>query len=192
MKCNNFALPISNPPGAIMKISVLRIGHRIFRDQRITTHCALASRAFGADEIIVVGDKDDKLIEHVSSTVKRWGGKFKISHAESWRYILKQAKKEKTKLVHLTVYGELLKTKISTIRKDDKIMIIIGSSKVPGEIYQVADYNVSISNQPHSEVAALAVFLHEYFEGKELDKKFSKAKIKVVPQAKGKRVIGLR
>ena len=59
---------------------------------------------------------------------------------------------------------------------------------MPPEIYALADSNIAVSSQPHSEVAALAVFLHEYFDGKELEKKFKNAKIRVVPQERGKKV----
>ena len=34
-----------------MKIEVLRIGQRLVRDDRVTTHVALVSRAFGASKI---------------------------------------------------------------------------------------------------------------------------------------------
>ena len=36
-----------------MKIEVLRIGQRLVRDDRVTTHVALVSRAFGATKIIM-------------------------------------------------------------------------------------------------------------------------------------------
>ena len=52
-------------------INVLRIGHRISRDKRITTHVALVSRAFGADKIII--DTEDKKIEEtIRSTPSFW------------------------------------------------------------------------------------------------------------------------
>src|SRR5215217_8163531 len=38
-----------------MNISVLRIGHRLVRDDRVTTHAALVARAFGADMIYMTG-----------------------------------------------------------------------------------------------------------------------------------------
>ncbi|MBU2477332.1 tRNA (cytidine(56)-2'-O)-methyltransferase, partial [Candidatus Micrarchaeota archaeon] len=63
----------------------------------------------------------------------------------------------------------------------------VGAEKVPPQVYEKSDYNISIGNQPHSEIAALAVFLHELFEGKELNKKFSKGQIKIIPQKKGKK-----
>ena len=34
-------------------ISILRLGHRISRDKRITTHVALVARAFGANNIFI-------------------------------------------------------------------------------------------------------------------------------------------
>ena len=39
-------------------ITILRLGHRVVRDQRITTHVALTSRAFGADKIVISVEKD--------------------------------------------------------------------------------------------------------------------------------------
>ena len=175
-----------------MKISILRLGHRIFRDQRITTHCALVARAFGADKMIIVGDRDEKLQKNIEKISSTWGGNFRITHAANWKDSLKYAKKKGMKIVHLTVYGEPLTSRIPLIRTDDKIMVVIGGSKVPGEIYQIADYNIAVGNQPHSEVAALAIFLHELFEGREINRKFPKARIKVIPQQRGKKVIKIK
>ena len=45
-------------------IAVLRIGHRINRDKRITTHCALVARAFGAKKIFI--DTLDKINNEIS------------------------------------------------------------------------------------------------------------------------------
>jgi len=64
--------------------------------------------------------------------------------------------------------------------------------KVPTEVYQLADYNIGVTSQPHSEVAALAIFLHEYAEGKELEKEFGDAKIRIIPQAKTKKVVHVK
>jgi len=67
-------------------------------------------------------------------------------------------------------------------------MIFVGAEKVPGEVYKLSDWNVSVTNQPHSEIAALAVFMHELLKGKELGKKFRKAKVRILPTARGKKV----
>ncbi len=171
-----------------MKVSVLRIGHRVFRDQRITTHCALVARVFGADEIIVSGETDDKLVESVRKVALAWGGKFKTSQ-DNWKNVVK---KWKGPIVHLTMYGIPFGKRIGQIRKLSKskdVLVIIGAEKVPREMYNLADYNISITNQPHSEVAALAVFLHELFKGGELGRKFKNARIKLIPQEKGKKVV---
>jgi len=62
---------------------------------------------------------------------------------------------------------------------------------VPGTFFSddVSDFNVAVGNQPHSECTALAIFLDRFFKGKELSKDFKKAKIKVVPQERGKKTI---
>jgi len=55
-------------------------------------------------------------------------------------------------------------------------------------VYDRADWNVGVTNQPHSEVAALAVFLDRLFEGRELDREWVEADRRVIPQETGKRV----
>jgi hypothetical protein len=50
-----------------MNISVLRIGHRLVRDDRVTTHAALVARAFGADMIYMTGILDGSINDTVAS-----------------------------------------------------------------------------------------------------------------------------
>ncbi|MCS7134988.1 MAG: tRNA (cytidine(56)-2'-O)-methyltransferase, partial [Candidatus Aenigmarchaeota archaeon] len=92
----------------------------------------------------------------------------------------------------LTMYGINLPNIIEKIREIKDMLIIVGSEKVPAEIYELIDYQVAVTLQPHSEVAALAVFLDYYFEGKEMEKEFENAKIKIVPKEKGKKIIELQ
>jgi len=172
-----------------MTITVLRLGHRLRRDHRVTTHCALVSRAFGADAFVFSGERDSSIILSVNDVVKRWGGPFEISYTQTWRSWLS---KQKAKIVHLTMYGQELEKAIPRIRKvKGDLIIIIGGEKVPRDVYEMADYNVSVTLQPHSEVASIAVFLDRLFKGKELTKNFKKPTIKVVPQVKGKKVVKL-
>jgi len=166
-------------------IKVLRLGHRKKRDKRVTTHCALTARAFGANEIILSGERDDEIINTVTNVVKKWGGKFKIRYAKNWRREIKKFKKN-GRVAHLTFYGLPLQEVAPELRKEKKLLIVIGASKVPREVYSLADWNVSVTNQPHSEVAALAVFLHEYFKGEELKKSFPHAEIRITPSPRGK------
>ena len=49
--------------GHTLKVSVLRLGHRVDRDKRMTSHLGLTARAFGADEVILSGDDDPTPIE---------------------------------------------------------------------------------------------------------------------------------
>jgi tRNA (cytidine56-2'-O)-methyltransferase len=167
-----------------MKVTVLRLGHRIARDKRISTHCALVARALGATSIIFTGERDEEILTSVSKLVENWGGKFSASYSQQWRKPIVDFKRAGGIVAHLTVYGMPYQKQIPQIRKACKskgLMVIVGGAKVPYEVYQLADFNVSVTSQPHSEVAALAVFLHDLFEGRELDLKFPRAKIMVVP-----------
>ncbi len=175
-----------------MMITVLRLSHRRVRDARLTTHVCLTARAFGAGEAVISGERDEGILESVSDVAERWGGKFKIRYEKKWKNVLKKFKGTK---IHLTIYGMPVQEKIAEIRENVKgknLLVIVGGEKVPGEIYKLADYNIAVTSQPHSEVAALAVFLHEFFEGEELEKKFSGAKLKVVPQERVKKVLDSR
>jgi tRNA (cytidine56-2'-O)-methyltransferase len=172
-----------------MKVSVLRIGHRSVRDDRITTHAALVSRAFGSDKIYMT-EVDRSINETLEEIAKRWGGKydFAIEIIEDWRKVVKDWKKEGGKVVLLTMYGINIDDRINELRKEDRILVIIGAEKVPRETYDLADYNIAIGNQPHSEIAALAIFLDRIFSSKQLKKAFRGAKLKIIPMIKGKMV----
>jgi tRNA (cytidine56-2'-O)-methyltransferase len=166
------------------KITVLRLGHRFSRDKRISTHIALVSRAFGANEL-VFDEEDNEVAESLSRVCKEWGGKIKISFIKNWKTYIEGYKGD---IIHLTMYGLNINIKIKEIRESEKDkLIIIGGQKVPSEVYGLATYNLGIGNQPHSEVAALAVFLDRYHEGKELTKD-QKGKKRIIPQARGKKV----
>jgi tRNA (cytidine56-2'-O)-methyltransferase len=170
-------------------IIVLRLGHRVGRDDRMSTHCGLSARALGASGIVYCGDRDDKMIESVTDVAQRFGGKFAASYTESWKKTIGEYKKKKFTVVHLTAYGMPVQKMINKIKKSRNILVVVGSEKVPPEIYQMADYNIAVGNQPHSEVAALAIFLYA-LDKSSLKKKFTKSKIKIIPQEKGKKVIG--
>jgi len=160
----------------------LRLGHREKRDKRISTHVALTARAFGAKGIYFTV-YDEKVFESVSDIVKRWGGTFFIEYIENWKRFLRKFDGIK---VHLTMYGIPLTQKMDEIKRAEKILVIVGAEKVPSEVYELSDYNISIGNQPHSEVAALAVFLDRVLDGKVFDLKFKDAEIEVIPSERGK------
>ncbi len=167
------------------RIEVLRLGHRPDRDKRITTHVALVSRAFGANSI-TVDTKDTKLEETIERVNAQFGGDFKIETGASPKGVINRFGGT---LVHLTMYGERIDSAIREIPKGEDLLIIIGSEKVPREIYDLAHFNVSVSNQPHSEVSALAIFLDRYFDGKQLDLKFTGGEMNIHPDGRGKTVL---
>jgi len=167
-------------------IWIMRIGHRPERDKRVTTHVALSSRALGAKGIYV-DTEDPKLEENIRSVVDRFGGDYTIKTGVNWR---EATKNFKGKVVHLTMYGSRVDEALPKIPKDEDIMIIVGAEKVPPEVYQRADFNVSVGNQPHSEIAALAIFLDRFTEGKALYSDRG-GKLTVVPNERGKTVVDL-
>jgi len=174
-----------------MNIHVLRLGHRLPRDERITTHVALVARAFGAEEITYSGQHDGSLESTVSRIAENWGGNFPISYSKNYIKVIKEYKKKGFTILHLTMYGVPLPDVTSRI-KAEKLLVIVGAERVPMEVYKLANYNIAVTNQPHSEVAALAIALDRLQKGKELDSGFDKkfkGKIKVKPNEKGKTVL---
>ena len=171
-------------------LSVLRLGHRRDRDKRITSHLGLTARAFGADEIILAGDRDPSALETWDSVTERFGGSFSSRFEESpLSFLRKQSKSGEITIVHLTMYGSPWEESIPRIPMDKPALVVVGGTKVPAEVYHLANHNVSVGNQPHSEVAALAVFLHSWLGPVDNDSRFTGAKMKVVPSANGKVVI---
>jgi tRNA (cytidine56-2'-O)-methyltransferase len=165
-------------------ITILRTGHRIARDKRITTHVALVARAFNADKILI-DTLDKKIEETILSTCDRFGGNFKIETGVNSKKIIKNWDGV---IVHLTMYGETIDKSLTEIDKNKDLLVIVGAEKVPGYIYEMADFNISVGNQPHSEISALAIFLDRYLEGQWLKKEFN-GKIEILPCDKGKKVI---
>lgn len=165
-------------------ITVLRLGHRKGRDKRITTHVGLVARAFGADEILIT-TKDDAIEGTLNDVTDRFGGEFRVRSGVRWRRTLKDW--EGT-IVHLTMYGEHVDDIIDRIPKDKDLIVVVGSEKVPGDLYKMATFNVAVGNQPHSEVAALAVFLNRFLNGEGLKRDF-RGKMLIKPSKNGKKVV---
>ncbi|MBS3159477.1 tRNA (cytidine(56)-2'-O)-methyltransferase [Candidatus Woesearchaeota archaeon] len=160
-------------------IEVLRLGHRLPRDCRISTHCCLVARAFGADKIFYSGQKDKEMEDVVKKTVKNFGGLFEIEYINDDVKFLREKKENGFKVIHLTMYGENYNI---FRKKKENYLIIIGGSKVSGIFYKESDFNISIGKQPHSEVGALAVFLY-YLD---LKMNFDNEKIKILESKNGK------
>lgn len=165
-------------------VTVLRLGHRKDRDKRASMHVALVARALGAKKIVFCGDDDPELLERVRKVSKKWGGTFAAEYSPSYRALLKKFKGE---TVHLTMYGQPFQKIVPQVRGKN-VLVVVGSEKVPKEVYYLCRHNLSVTTQPHSEIAALALFLHEFFEGRELNAAFSKALLRITPNPRGKTV----
>ncbi|MCE2614468.1 MAG: tRNA (cytidine(56)-2'-O)-methyltransferase [Nitrosopumilus sp. (ex Thoosa mismalolli)] len=170
-----------------MIIEVVRIGQRVVRDDRVTTHVALVSRSFGAEKIYMT-EVNPEIKDTLDKINKTWGGNFEIEFIEKWKSVVKKKKDENYKIVHLTMYGEKINDAQKELQNEEKLLIVVGAEKVPREIYELADYNVGVGSQPHSEISALAVLLDRIQSGKQFDKAFSNAKRKIVPTKNGKNV----
>ena len=170
------------------RVCILRIGHRPFRDKRVTTHVGLAARAFGADGMYLSAD-DPGVAGTLRDVAARWGGSFFIEDGVSWKKCIREWKEKGGTVVHLTMYGLPLREVMGRIREQEEILVVVGAEKVPGEIYGLADYNVSVTTQPHSEVSGVAVFLDHLFEGAELDRRYPDAELRIEPSPHGKRTM---
>lgn len=168
------------------EVVVLRLGHRPERDKRVTTHLGLVARAFGAEGMLLT-IRDPQVRESLLRVQREWGGDFFLQEGVSWRREITKWKESGGVVVHLTMYGIPVDRVIPKLQ-NSRILVVVGSQKVPAEVFQLSDFNVAIGNQPHSEVAALAVFLDRLFGGRQFDRDFPGWKLKVIPSERNKRV----
>jgi tRNA (cytidine56-2'-O)-methyltransferase len=157
-------------------ISVLVIGKNSYERN---LDIALTARAFGASEVVYTSDKDQKLIRQIKNIVNKWGGVFSINFVKNWKKYIEEKKNYKT--IYLTMYGKSLNSTNSFVRDYKNLLIIVSSIDINKSIFQIADFNISITNQPHCEASSIAVFLHHFYEGRELAIHFENAKYKIVP-----------
>lgn len=173
-----------------MRIEVLRLGHRPARDKRITTHVCLTARALGAERARIA-EEDQGIVATVTSVARRFGGAFSVESGTGWKSPIKAWKEAGGQVVHLTMYGEALRGAAERIVADGRdVLVVVGAEKVPADLYTLADWNVAVGNQPHSEVAALALLLERLTGGAWEETQFPGADMKVIPTARGKRVEG--
>ncbi|WP_049923788.1 tRNA (cytidine(56)-2'-O)-methyltransferase [Halopiger djelfimassiliensis] len=170
------------------EVAVLRLGHRPGRDDRMTTHVGLTARALGADRVIFP-DNAGQSLETVADITDRFGGPFEVELTDSPKAIIRGWD---GRVVHLTMYGERVQDVEDDVRAahgdGESLLLVVGSEKVSFDVYEEADWNVGVTNQPHSEVAGLAVFLDRLFEGRELERDWDDADRRVIPMETGKRV----
>ena len=166
------------------RIDVLRIGHRVGRDPRLSTHLALAARALGA-RTMYLHPPDPALATRLVGISKRWGGDFAVVGVRDWKATVRA---HAGHVVHLTMYGEPVDRAIARLRRRRELLIVVGGAKVPSELYRLADVNVAVGHQPHSEVAALAILLDRLL-GTPGPGPWPDAEQVIIPQPHGKKVL---
>lgn len=169
------------------RLDVLRLGYRKGRDPRITTHLALVARALGADGFLLAGDEDQDLFDNLDSVCDRFGGEIETGHVSGLGH-LKRHVENGGVAVHLTMYGEPFRQAIPKIRRDRPLLIVVGGAKVPGDAYKFSQYNVAVGNQPHSEVAALALFMDAWFGESGSERQFADARL-IIEGVNGGKVV---
>jgi len=87
------------------------------------------------------------------------------------------------------MYGLHILDVLHEIRQVQRLMVVVGAEKVPREVFELADWNVAVGHQPHSEVAALAVFLVLLLGEDALRTHFEDALLEIVPSERGKKVL---
>jgi len=180
---------LTGPGITLARVIVLRMGHRIFRDSRVTTHVCLTARALGASGVIIANRKDKQVESSVAEVTKRFGGQFSVESGADWRRVVREWRQSGGRIVHLTVYGLPLPKVLDRIREaGNDVLVVVGSEKMPGEMFKLADWNVSVTSQPMSEVGALAIFLDWYQGHGEFDLSFPEPELEIIPSKDGKQV----
>jgi len=172
------------------EVAVCRYGHRPGRDDRMTTHVGLTARALGADRVVFPGNAGQSA-ETVRDITDRFGGPFSVELTDEQSALVRNWDGV---VAHLTMYGERVQDVEEDVREahvDEPLLVVVGGEKVPFSVYEHADFNVAVTNQPHSEVAGLAVFLDRLFDGRELDREWADARRRVIPEETGKNVESL-
>ncbi|HLH45410.1 MAG TPA: tRNA (cytidine(56)-2'-O)-methyltransferase [bacterium] len=170
------------------EIVVLRLNHRP-RDFRVTTHTCLTARALGANGVIIADTEAKEIMEKINSLNTAWGGGFWVRDSVAAERVINAWRSLGGVIINLSMYGEDLRNVLSELYflrhvRRKPFLVMVGSSKVPAKMYTLADYNISITNQPHSEVAALAIFLDKIHGGNW--PRYTEGTVRMNPSLKGK------
>ena len=110
-----------------MVIEVVRIGQRVVRDDRVTTHVALVSRAFGAEKIFMT-EVNPEIKDTLEKINKTWGGNFMVEFIDKWKSIIKKKKEENFRIVHLSMYGENINDVQEKLREEESGVYGVGAN----------------------------------------------------------------
>ena len=148
---------------------------------------ALTARAFGASELIATQkEQKDKLYitKYFKEINDDWGSSFKVSFDSNWKKLILE-RNNNYKTIYLTKYGSSIKKSEYAISTYKNIMLIVSTTDNIKELYDMADFNISLTTQPHTIISSIAVFLNMYYKGRELAMHFENAKYKIIPENHG-------
>ena len=164
-------------------LTVLVIGKTSY--EKVTDICLIA-RAFGASEIVFTMN-DSKLKSKAqrfcNDICKKWGGSFSVSFTNNWKAYIKNKRNYKT--IYLTRYGTPMRQAEYVLRTYKNMLIIASFSEKINELYTIADFNISITSQPHTVASSITSLLRAYYRNRELSMHFENAKYKVIPEPHG-------
>ncbi len=161
-------------------ISVLVIGSC---NSECKENLAETARAFGASEITFASAEDKHIKRMIASLNSKWGGRFTVNFTRNYMNYIKS--KVPYKKVYLTRYGSPISKSLYALKTYKNLLVIITMKESQKHIVRIADFTVGITTQPHSGSSALAVFLHMFYEGRELAMHFENAKYKIKPNWQG-------
>ncbi len=157
-------------------LAVLAVGNNAYESNK---DLCMAARAFGASSVTIAGRRNSRLIRECKAISSKWGGNFEVDFTKDWKRFV--AKKKTYKVVYLTRFGVPINREIHNLKTYKNILLIVTLSESIKDVLKISDFNVSITAQPHSSSAAVAIFLHSFYEGRELAMHFENAKYRVVP-----------
>ena len=149
----------------------------------------MVARAFGASNVTFYpedGKSMKKLERRCRSLNRNWGGAFSAASTKDWKSFVKE-KKNYLK-IYLTRYGIPINKIGYQIRTYKNVLVIVSEKEVIKPLYKTSDFNLSITTQPHSCTSSIAVFLHDFYQGRELAMHFENARYKVNPEERGIRI----
>jgi tRNA (cytidine56-2'-O)-methyltransferase len=127
---------------------------------------------------------DAELGSRLEAINRRWGGRFEVVGVSDWQRTIQGFPGT---VVHLTMYGEPMRRVLPKLKRRARILLVVGGAKVPAELYRLAEVNVAVGHQPHSEVAALAILM-DRLKGTPGPGAWPGAEQVIEPMVRGKRV----
>ncbi len=140
----------------------------------------LAARAFGAQSVTFATGKSPRFARQFARLNRKWGGDFAVDFTDDWKGFI--AGKKNYKSIYLTRYGTPINKLKYSLKTYKNILLIVTLTEAYKNLYKMSDFNVSITTQPHCSTAAIAIFLHLFYEGRELAMHFENAQYKVIPE----------